>query len=388
MKRFRLSTVALWVLVGILPPAAFAHVKWFSNFAFTDAPLNLQEVLSPLVLGLIALSAVSIGVFVFVDRKIEDVPLYQRIKHWLMARQNLSIMVLRIGMGITLILSWQDDSLLAPYLSITDMPVLGWIQFVLALLLIFPRSVPLAGTGIIGLWLVGVFNFGGFYMLDYLAFVGIGAFLMFGDSENPGLKGLAIPALYFGVGFSLIWLGMEKLVYPAWGLQVLETAPMLTLGLPPEFFLSSAAFVEIVLGYVLIIGLLGRPMGLTITLVFFTTTLFFGKVEVIGHTHLHAALIVFMLNGAGKAYPAPIDIHRRLDWRVAFAVVNFVIITGVFTLLYTVGAEGTYIHALTEEVAVEDLEACRSDATALIETENSHEIPCEALLQYHPDLQN
>ena len=39
-------------------------------------------------------------------------------------------------------------------------------------------------------------------------------------------------------------------------------------------------------------------LALLITLVFFATTLVFGKLEVIGHTMLHAALIVFLIEGS------------------------------------------------------------------------------------------
>ena len=370
----------LWILFGILPPAAFAHVKWFSNFSFLDRPLSLEEVVTPLFIGLLALSTIVLGILVFVDRKIEDLPLYQQVKNWLADRQHLSMLVLRIGMGITLILSWQVDTLLAPYLEINE--ALGWVQFILALLLIFPQTTPLSGAGIVGLWIAGVFEFGGFYMLDYLAFVGIGVYLMLGNAQNAGLKGIAIPALYFCVGFALIWPALEKLVYPAWGLEILANHPILTLGLPPEFFLAAAAFVELALGYILIIGLLGRPMGLIITLVFFTTTMIFGKVEVIGHTHLHAALIVFMLNGPGKIYPAPIDIHRKLGWRVAFAMVNFVLVTGICLVMYDLGSESTYQQTLTEALTNEDITNCQNDDALTITLDNDEEIPCEIVLRY------
>ena len=96
--------------------------------------------------------------------------------------------------------------------------------------------------------------------------------------------------LYATVGFSLCWVGLEKLVYPAWSLYLLEQHPQLALGFPPDFFLMGAAFVELALGYLLLIGLFGRPLALVITVVFLMTTLVFGKLEVIGHTPLHAAL--------------------------------------------------------------------------------------------------
>jgi hypothetical protein len=124
--------------------------------------------------------------------------------------------------------------------------------------------------------------------------------------------------------------------------------------------------------------------------VFFTTTLFFGKVEVIGHTHLHAALIVFLLNGPGRFYPAPIDIHRRLNWRAAFAGVNFLLILAVFLFAYSFGAQRTYAHAVEEVSSPEVVEECRLlvatgdevDLETIVVSVDDREIPCTTILDY------
>jgi hypothetical protein len=102
----------------------------------------------------------------------------------------------------------------------------------------------------------------------------------------------------------------------------------------------------------LIIGLFERPLALTITMVFFLTTLVFGKVEVIGHTTLHAALIVFLLHGPGTVYRAPVRFHRRLPLRVAFAAVNFALALVLLLPAYQAGA--WYQHRIyTEQQAVD-----------------------------------
>jgi uncharacterized membrane protein YphA (DoxX/SURF4 family) len=207
--------------------------------------------------------------------------------------------------------------------------------------------VPIAGAGTLVLYALGVLEHGAFYMLDYFIFVGVGIYLMVARLSNARLQSLRIPALYFSVGFSLVWVALEKIVYPQWGLDVLANNPALTLGLDPAFFLLAAAFVELALGYLLIIGLLERPMAVVITLVFFTTTLIFGKTEVIGHTIIHAALIAFLLEGTRRSmYPAPIDIHRTLTWRMAFAAVNFVLMVAVLLVPYILLAQNTYNDAL------------------------------------------
>ena len=109
-----------------------------------------------------------------------------------------------------------------------------------------------------------------------------------------------------------MWLGCEKLVYPEWVNYLLEQKPLLTLGLDRDFFRVASAFIELGLGFMLIIGLFGRSLSVTITLVFFLTTMVFGKVEIIGHTLIHAALIVFLLEGPGHGFRPPAALHRTL----------------------------------------------------------------------------
>ena len=113
-------------------------------------------------------------------------------------------------------------------------------------------------------------------------------------------------------------------------------------GVPLEFFLLGTAFVEFSLGYLLILGVLGRPLALTITIVFLLTTLVLGKTEVIGHTLLHGALIVFVIRGTGEVYRPPIAFNRRLPLRVAFGAINFALLLGILIFPYTVVARELY----------------------------------------------
>jgi uncharacterized membrane protein YphA (DoxX/SURF4 family) len=336
------------------PLVAQAHVKWFTDFSFTDPPLTLGQAVTPTFLMLALLTFLVMGALVFLDKRLNSLPLYGRIVDWLTARRDQALVVLRVGMGVTLLLSWQADRLLAPDLPAPS-ALVGWLQFVVALLLVLPITTPLAGIGVLVLYAIAVVNFGGFYMLDYFAFVGVGIYLLVAQSPNARIRGLRLPALYFSLGFSLMWLGLEKVIYPQWGLYILQQNPQLTLGLDVNFFLLAAAFVELALGYLLIIGLLERPLSLVVTLVFFTTTLVFGRTEIIGHTILHAALIVFLLEGPGRTYPAPINIHQRLPLRIAFAAVNFLIVVGVLLVAYSGVAQSEY-RRMTETAQVEQAE--------------------------------
>lgn len=320
---------------------ALVHVKWFSDFSFGDRPLTLREMITPTFVALLALSVAAVSAAVWIERFLARAAWYQAVNRWLSARRGNSVLVMRIATGAVLLLSWQAGSALAPELR-TEAPWVGWYQFTLALLLLFGRTVPLAGAGMIVLFLLGAADQGWFYLFDYLGYAGAGYFLLVSAATQPRVRGSALPALYLTVGVSLCWLALEKMVYPQWGLYLLQQNPRLALGLDPHLFLLAAAFVEFSLGYLLVIGLLERPLALVITLVFFTTTLVFGKVEVIGHTLLHGALVVFLLQGTGTVWPAPIDLHRRPAMRTAFAAVNFVLLLALLAVPYTRGARQLY----------------------------------------------
>lgn len=345
----------LLVLLLMMPAISYAHVKWFTGFTFLDKPLDLAAVVNTVYLGLAALSLIVICLLVFADQKANDLIGYRKINLWFSEKKEYSLVIVRVAMAAVLLISWAQSTLLTPEL-LSRSETLIWLQFLLAIMLFFPRTSGFAGLGLILIYSIAAFEFGIFHMLDYLHFVGIGIYLFTHTLQSERLKEIGLPALYFTVGFSLIWLAYEKLYYPSWGLYLLEQNPQLALGLPKDFFLQAAAFVEICLGYLLIIGLLERPLAALITLVFFCTTLVFGKLEVIGHTPLHAALLVFLFNGTGTIYKPPIAIHKNVLMRVGFAAVNFIFVIALFLYAYSFSANKQYEVALANAQSSEGME--------------------------------
>ncbi len=337
LRPSRLSAPRLLALLTlallVAPAVAWAHVKWFSEFSFADRPLTLTEALTPTVWALLVLSMVVIAALVWVDQRIETAGWSERLDGWLAGYRDRSGLILRVGAGATLLLAWQGDAIFVPELEAAGAWV-GWAQFALAVLLLFGRTVPIAGAGLLALYVYGIALFGPLHMLDYVFFAGVGFYFVTSGGRTERIRALGLPALYLTVGFSLCWVALEKLIYPQWGQYVLQQNPQLALGLPIDFFLTSAAFVEFSLGYLLIICLLQRPLALVITLVFFTTTLIFGKTEVIGHTLIHAALIVFVIEGPGRVYRAPYTFHKRLGLRTAFAGVNVALLFALLIVPY------------------------------------------------------
>lgn len=316
----------------IFPTSSYAHVKWFTQNK-EPSIFTLDELNRPAFWFLFALTVVTLAVIVYADRYLEKWSSYQKFSAYLESYADRAPVILRVFTGASLLLSWQADSIIAPELKIHSGEV-GWYQFLLAILMLTSKTAPLGGLGMIGLYLYAINEYGFFHMLDYLVYPAIGYYLLVNASNSIKISHTRIPALYIGLGFSLCWAALEKVFFPHWGLDILSQKPALTMGLPHEFFLLACAFVELALGYLLIIGLLQRPLALVITLVFFTTSAFFGKTEVIGHTILHGALLVFAVVGPGHYYPAPIEFHQKLPLRAAFAAVNFVIIVGILGLAY------------------------------------------------------
>jgi hypothetical protein len=215
--------------------------------------------------------------------------------------------------------------------------------------------VPLAGVLLGALWLYAAFSFGLFHLLDYAFYPGIAFALAVSRSAQARIRGLGLPALYLTVGFSLFWVALEKLVYPEWALYVLSQHRVLAMGLTLDFFLVGAAFVELSLGHLLILGLLGRTLALTITIVFLiTTSVLGGKLEVMGHTPVHAALVVFLLEGAGHSYRPPFLAPRTLSRRALLSAGSFVALLAVLLVAYQAGAQHKYEEAIRGELGPAD----------------------------------
>ncbi len=339
--RLTLMLVLVTGMFGGIPAVTHAHVKWFSDFSFADQPLTISEALTPTVWALLVLSMLVVGALVWVDQRVSSTEWYERLNEKLASYSDRSLLILRVGAGATLLLAWQGDAIFVPELDTTGAWV-GWYQFALALLLLFRRTTPVSGVGLLLLYAYGFGVFSALHMLDYVFFAGVGFYFAVSGLPSEKIRALGLPVLYLTVGFSLCWVALEKLIYPQWGLYVLSENPQLALGFDLEFFLTGAAFVEFSLGYLLIICLLQRPLALVITLVFFTTTLVFGKVEVIGHTLIHAALIVFVIKGPGTVYRAPYTFHKRPSWRTAFASVNVALLFAVLLAPYGWFAQDAY----------------------------------------------
>lgn len=336
--------ICLCALLFIQLPA-YAHVKWFSSFAWIDPPLPLSEVLNPLFFILSFISIFGICAAVILDDLLVQQPVYKKLESSLRKYENKSDLIIRIATGSVLLLSWQSGTWLVPELEV-DSSFIELAQLILALLIVSNRLTRYAGVGVILMYLSAVYAYGLLHMLDYVYLLGAGYYLVVATSSKKTRRASALPGLYASVGFSLCWAAIEKLVYPQWALSILNKNPFLTMGFDPVFFLQGAAFIEISLGFILIVCLLQRPIALAITALFISTTLVFGKVEFVGHAIVHAALIVFILKGSGETFRTPITFFYHMYQRLIFSVVAFTLMLVVLVPWYTHSAQRNYEFAL------------------------------------------
>ncbi len=343
-------------------------MKWFSEFSYADKPLGLGDVLSTNFFILLGLSIVVIVVLTLLEEKIISIPWVSRIDNWFASRSEHVMYVMRIGVGVTLVWCWQAGKVFAPELA-TNTAWVIWAELLVALLLVFRKTIKLAGASMIVLYLVAISMFGFFHMLDYMLIAGVGWFFIAYESKNSKIQITALPALYATLGFCLIWLGLEKLVYPSWSRVLLEQHPVLALGVEHDFFVTAAALIEISLGFMILVCLQERLLALIITLVFVLTTLVFGKEEVVGHTLIHTVLIVFLFAGPGKATP-PLHWIKNVNLRLPVTAVAFVVLLATLMIPYVYGSSVVYAMAdKSEAKGTHDMH------DVLIEVENPSEAP-------------
>jgi hypothetical protein len=360
---FSLVQAGLW----LSPAAAHAHVKWFSRVDWSTPPRSVSDLTRSgnfwlfLALALLALLAC-----VALDSRLANLSWMRRLTAWFQSKSAASLLVMRVGAFAALLLAWRDGTLFAPDLVVNNAAI-ERLQLALVVLLFWKPTTSLAGAGLAAIWIYGAARFGLLHLLDYLNVLGAAYFLTVRPLASPLIRATALPALYATLGFSLVWLGCEKLIYPQWSLYLLDQNPLLTLGLAPEFFLTSAAFIELALGFMLMIGLFERPVSIVATLLFFATSLVFGKLEIIGHTLIHAALIVFLLEGPGRFTP-PAAFHRTQGMRMAFAGVNFVVLVAASLAVYSYAAARVE-HAVAQQEAHPAYEVPPGEARPTIELE-------------------
>lgn len=321
----------LLLILGLVITPLFtqAHVKWFTTV--TPQKETIEHILSPEFMGLALLAAIVLAALTLVIPKMAELGTVKKIEDRLSSLRKYSRHLLKYGTAVALMIQIINGTLFAPEFHIhnTLVVVLSWI--VIGLLLIPHHiSTKLGSAILLGLFVYVTIHQGVFHMLDYGFYVAIIGVLLVGQTK---FEHIGFPFLYLGTGLSLCWVAVEKWVYPGMALDIIANHHVPTFGFEPALFLVMAAFIEFVVGYLLVVGILNRVLGFVVTCIFILTTMLFGMTEVVGHFMIHIVLIIFIIEGV-SFYNPPIKMHKTKLDQFIFVFLNFIFVLATFVLIY------------------------------------------------------
>ena len=316
--RWRILLVLLLVVIALLaaPGRADAHVKWFCGVIDLRAPpKSLAAVLSPMFLtrGLAFLLLVTAGSAV-------DFCLSRRWPNLQRGSVRLDFVedaVVRLGLAGYMVglcadlavVPWSPagyGAILTPELFV-DNRIISAVQVLIAFSLVLRRTCPLAGFGIIGLYVFGIARYGVFHMTDYVFFLGLAVYLILDWprlDRRFSLRSWRVPILVGSLAFSLMWTAIEKFLYPGWTDIVLALYPSVAMGFPPSFVTLTAGFVEFTLAFYLLVGhSLLRPGAFLFMLIFIVAIPEFGILDAVGHLPIIAIFLVVIIHGVSRLQP-------------------------------------------------------------------------------------
>lgn len=316
-------------LIICSPFLVMAHVKWFTEV--TPEKEEIEHILSTLFITISLLVATLLAVLTQLLPLLDKIHIAKKIDGFLDRYRRSSRYVLKYGTAIALIIQVLSGTIFAPEFEITNqfIRVLMWVTIILLLIPIH-YATKAGALILLGLFIYQIRQSGLFHMLDYGFYLAIIGVLLVGKTK---LEDWGFPFLYLGTGLSLCWVAVEKWVYPAMSIDIIHQHAVPTFGFAPATFVVLAAFIEFVVGYLLIVGILNRLLAFVLTLIFISTTMLFGVTEIIGHFMIHIVLIIFIIEGI-SFYDPPIKIHRTKISQMVFVFLNFVFTLATFLLIY------------------------------------------------------
>jgi hypothetical protein len=225
-------------------------------------------------------------------------------------------------------------------------------------LIFFRRTQPVAGVGIIGLWLLALRDYDLFHLLDYLALgLAIAGYLVLEASTNADWRKHRFEVLRWGVAIALMWSSLEKFAYPEWFYPLATEKPFLTFGMPREVFLPMAGVAEFTMGF----GVLWTPLvrRLSAIALFINAAVYpFGRVDLIGHGLIMAIIVSIAADHSRELHFVPAIKRSLAGIPTSLAMALIVFVSGYWGLhiaLYGVnGHSGT--PAISRETHAPDRE--------------------------------
>lgn len=289
-----LRAIPAVALPTLLPLPAEAHVKWFAPYIVGAPP---QPISLTLVNTWFWAGIALVLLFFVTTRLVEISPIgaraivgLNRATDPLWSRQD--DYVRSIIAAFFLAIFAVGGVYLTPDLK-TPAEWVSWMQLLIACCIFSRRTMPLAGVGIVALWVLALRDYDLFHLFDYLALgLGVAGYLILEPLDHHKLRERRFEALRWGLAIALMWSSLEKFAFPSWFYPLVVEKPFLTFGMPRDVFIPMAGVTEFTLGFGLLWTPLIRRLSAIALLVIFTAAVWpFGRVDLIGHGLIMAILI-------------------------------------------------------------------------------------------------
>ena len=314
---------------------AWAHVKWFAPYIVGAAP---RPILATLANGWFWMGIGLVLIFLLATRWMEcgrhgntlldaldrlTQPLWGRLDEYVRAIIAVFFIAIFSVGGIYL----------TPDLR-TPAEWVSWMQLVIAALIFWVPTMPLAALGIVALWLLALRDYDLFHLFDYLALgLGVAAYLVLAASSNAALRSHRFEALRWGLAIALMWSSLEKFAYPTWFDPLVDEKPVITFGIPRDAFIPMAGVAEFTLGFGLLWTPLIRRLSAVALFVIFTAAVWpFGRMEIIGHGLIMAILLAVAADHGRVSHILPGIKTRLRNIPPALASMLLIFATGYWGL--------------------------------------------------------
>jgi hypothetical protein len=274
---------------------AWAHVKWFAPYIVDARPRPISMVLGDpwFWVGIVLVSAFFTAARLIERSRYGSIGLAILDRGTAALWHHLDLFTRAVIGGFFVAIFSIGGIYLTPDL-LAPAPWVSWMQLVIAVLVLSRWTMPLAGLGIIGLWLLALQDHDPFHLLDYLALgLAVASYLIIAGFPKHWVYERRFELLRWGVAIALMWSSLEKFAYPEWFFPLVEERPYLTLGIPRDIFIPMAGVAEFTMG----LGLLWTPLvrrlsALALLTIFTAAVIPFGRIDLIGHGLIMLVILV------------------------------------------------------------------------------------------------
>lgn len=299
--------------------AAWAHVKWFEEYEVAADPVPIATTLSLpafwLAIGLVLVFFLATTVL---ERRAPGQAATRVLDRGTrLLHDHADAFMVAVLTAFFVALFAVGGSYLTPELK-TESELLPWAQLLIAILAIWRRTRRVAAVLIVLLWVVAMGQYDLFHLYDYLALgLGLAGYLFLSGMKDGPWRDRRFAVLRWGIALALMWSSMEKFMYPQWFMPLLEEKPFLAFGIPFAPYTTMAGVAEFTLGFGLLWTSLVRRLSATALFVLMFSAVYpFGRVDMIGHATILAALLVAIADPRRDDALEVTPRDRRATWLV------------------------------------------------------------------------